>query len=159
MNSNQTTMVLGDRLKPNIRFPTYTISDTNIDETYIFFKDLFYNTFEWGDDGKIILKDEKHYTIINYYDKMDELLKNIKLDNNKKLGTYSHSPNIKNKLEYMVASFKFYFCYGRDFTGYIKMQNSIIRYIKNLELIFCRELDNKPTRDQLMKNAPMLETY
>ena len=159
MNSNQTTMLLGDRLKPNIRLSTYTISDTNIDETYIFFKDLFYNTFEWGDDGKIILKDEKHYTIINYYDKMDELLKNIKLDNNKKLGTYSHSPNIKNKLEYMVASFKFYFCYGRDFTEYIKMQHNIIRYIKILELIFCIELDNKPTREHLMNNASILKTY
>jgi len=134
------------------------MSDTNIDETYIFFKDLFHNTFGWTDDGKIILKDEKN-TIINYYDKMDELLKNIKLDNNKKLGTYSHSPNIKNKLEYMVASFKFYFCYGRDFTGYINMQHNIIRYIKILEQIFCIELDNKPTREQLMKEVPMLETY
>ena len=160
MNSNQAPFLLGDIIKPNMIVPKYTISLTNdIDETYIFFKDLFYNTFEWINDGKIILKYEKQYTIINYYDKMDELLKNIKLNNNKKLGKYFHSPSIKDKLEFMVASFKFYFCYGRDFTGYISMQHNIIRYMKILELIFCIELDNKPTRDQIMKDAPMLESY
>ena len=68
MNSNQAPFLLGDIIKPNMIVPKYTISLTNdIDETYIFFKDLFYNTFEWINDGKIILKYEKQYTIINYY--------------------------------------------------------------------------------------------
>ena len=75
MNSNQSPFLLGDIIKPNMIVQKYTISLTNdIDETYIFFKNLFYNTFEWINDGKIILKYEKQYTIINYYDKINTII-------------------------------------------------------------------------------------